>query len=142
MAQCELFCAMPTPGTVGNATNLWLFRVLEGIYKPCSRKTAHEGHGEPAVDSVQLGLGNQGSPIADDKADDDALLVLQRFETLARGHPGLPKQVPPRPCPQTLHITPPPLLIPKKISNQPKGITYTCSHRRLLVGLLYSITPF
>ena len=55
------------------------------------QEAAHEGHGEPAVDSVQLGLGNQGSPVADDKADDDAFLVLQRFEALACGHPGLPK---------------------------------------------------
>ena len=45
------------------------------------------------------------APVANDKADDNALFILEGFEILPSGHPCLSEEVSPRPRPQTLHIS-------------------------------------
>ena len=67
----------------------------------------HAGHA--TIGNIQRGGLRQETPqncpipVADHKADDDALLVLQRPQRLPGRHPGLAQQVPSRARAQTLH---------------------------------------
>lgn len=58
----------------------------------CNAWTVHRAGGEWAAEA----------PVANNKADDNALLVLQRLEALACWNPCLTQQIPPRPCPEPL----------------------------------------